>query len=43
VLSIDEVRQELGKHPLGVKNAVITTTGIFPLDLKSPQAANSSR
>ncbi|MBZ5508967.1 MAG: phage portal protein [Acidobacteriia bacterium] len=31
VLSIDEVREELGKHPIGVANAVITTTGVFPL------------
>jgi Phage portal protein len=30
VLSIDEVRQALGKHPLGIKNAVITTTGFAP-------------
>jgi hypothetical protein len=28
VLSIDEIRQELGKHSLGIKNAVITSTGI---------------
>jgi hypothetical protein len=27
VLSIDEVRQELGKHPIGATNAVITATG----------------
>jgi hypothetical protein len=31
VLSIDEVRQTLGKHPLGIGNAVITTTGFAPL------------
>jgi Phage portal protein len=31
VLSIDEVRQELGKHPIGAKNAVITTTGFAPI------------
>lgn len=31
VLSIDEVRQQLGKRPIGIKNAVITTTGVFPL------------
>jgi hypothetical protein len=38
VLSIDEVRAELGKHPLGISNAVITTTGIFPLQIKdAPQ------
>src|ERR1051326_4621173 len=43
VLSIDEVRQELGKHPLGVKNAVITTTGIFPLDPRSGQPEDFSQ
>lgn len=32
VLSIDEVREELGKQPLGIKNAVITNTGIVPLE-----------
>jgi len=31
VLSIDEVRESLGKHPLGFSNAVITTTGFVPL------------
>jgi len=31
VLSIDEVRESLGKHPLGISNAVITHTGIVPL------------
>ena len=34
VLSIDEVRAELGKRPIGAANAVITTTGIFPLQTK---------
>jgi portal protein len=34
VLSIDEVREELGKRPIGAANAVITTTGIFPLQIK---------
>ena len=34
VLSIDEVRESLGKHPIGVSNAVITTRGVFPLGLK---------
>ncbi|MGC2697740.1 MAG: phage portal protein [Candidatus Angelobacter sp.] len=34
VLSIDEVREELGKRPIGAGNAVITTRGAFPLDLK---------
>ena len=34
VLSIDEVREELGKHPIGAGNAVITTTGVFPLETK---------
>ncbi|HEX4604730.1 MAG TPA: phage portal protein [Candidatus Angelobacter sp.] len=37
VLSIDEVRQELGKRPIGAANAVITTRGIFPLDSNDPQ------
>jgi hypothetical protein len=31
VLSIDEVRESLGKHPLGFGNAVITSTGFAPL------------
>jgi Phage portal protein len=31
VLSIDEVRQSLGKRPIGIGNAVITTTGFAPL------------
>jgi hypothetical protein len=31
VLSIDEVREELGKRPIGVDNAVITATGLSPL------------
>ena len=31
VLSIDEVRESLGKHPIGIANAVITTRGVFPL------------
>jgi hypothetical protein len=31
VLSIDEVRDSLGKHPVGISNAVITTTGFAPL------------
>jgi hypothetical protein len=34
VLSIDEVRESLGKHPIGVGNVVITTRGAFPFDLK---------
>ena len=34
VLSIDEVRESLGKHPIGVGNVVITTRGAFPVDLK---------
>ncbi len=36
VLSIDEVRQELGKHPIGMSNAVITTTGLVPLKNRTP-------
>lgn len=31
VLSIDEVREQLGKPSIGIGNAVITTRGIFPL------------
>jgi len=31
VLSIDEVREQLGKRPIGVNNAVITATGMSPL------------
>lgn len=31
VLSIDEVRESLGKRPLGFSNAVITTKGFAPL------------
>ncbi len=31
VLSIDEVREELGKHPIGAQNAVITATGAMPV------------
>ncbi|HEY2497236.1 MAG TPA: phage portal protein [Candidatus Angelobacter sp.] len=43
VLSIDEVRESLGKHPIGAANAVITTRGIFPLQSKaSPQNGGSS-
>ncbi|HEY2170318.1 MAG TPA: hypothetical protein VGJ30_11880, partial [Candidatus Angelobacter sp.] len=43
VLSIDEVRESLGKHPIGMSNAVITTRGVFPLDLKgTPQDPGSS-
>jgi hypothetical protein len=34
VLSIDEVRQDLGKHPIGAANAVITTSGVCPLNIK---------
>src|SRR5262249_50856785 len=31
VLSIDEVRESLGQHPVGMKNAVITANGFAPL------------
>jgi len=41
-LSIDEVRENLGKHSIGMKNAVITTTGVFPLDFKPPQQDDNS-
>jgi hypothetical protein len=41
VLSIDEVRQELGRHPIGAKNAVITNTG-FALISASGGPANSN-
>jgi len=42
VLSIDEVRESLGKHPIGMSNAVITTTGIFPLETKNSSSSPSS-
>src|SRR5215470_11573585 len=38
VLSIDEVRESLGKHPIGMKNAVVTTTGFVPLSGPAPEA-----
>ena len=41
VLSIDEVRESLGKHPLGFKNAVITTTGFAPLSAPGVQIKDS--
>jgi hypothetical protein len=42
VLSIDEVRESLGKHPIGVGNAVITTRGVFPLQVNGvPQNPGS--
>jgi hypothetical protein len=42
VLSIDEVRESLGKHLIGVKNAVITTTGVFALQNNGlPQTSGS--
>jgi hypothetical protein len=34
VLSVDEVRQSLGKRPVGIHNAVITTTGFAPFSGK---------
>jgi hypothetical protein len=39
VLSIDEVRESLGKHSIGVGNAVITTHGAFPLQSKGSSAS----
>ena len=43
ILSIDEVRESLGKHSIGAKNAIITTTGIFPLEgSAAPQGAVSA-
>jgi hypothetical protein len=42
VLSIDEVRESLGKHPVGMSNAVITTRGIFPLEIKSSSQDSGS-
>jgi hypothetical protein len=42
VLSIDEVRESLGKHSIGAKNAVITTTGVFPLNGIPPEQGNTS-
>jgi len=48
ILSIDEVRQDLGKPPIGIKNAVITATGYVPLkqepgNLKENVIPNSVR
>ncbi len=42
VLSIDEVRESLGKHPIGVSNAVITTRGVFPLEIKGAMQGSGS-
>jgi hypothetical protein len=42
VLSIDEVRESLGKHPIGAGNAVITPRGIFPLEIKGSSHDSSS-
>jgi hypothetical protein len=42
VLSIDEVRESLGKHPIGASNAVITTRGVFPLEIKSTTRGSGS-
>src|SRR5690348_7157113 len=42
VLSIDEVRESLGKHPIGMSNAVITTRGIFPLEIKGAAQGSGS-
>lgn len=41
VLSIDEVREELGKRPIGVGNGVITATGLTVLS--SPSEAGSTQ
>jgi hypothetical protein len=35
VLSIDEVRADLGKRPIGAANAIITSTGICPLQVSN--------
>jgi hypothetical protein len=44
VLSIDEVRGSLGKHRIGVSNAVITTRGVFPLQINgAPQNLGSQQ
>jgi hypothetical protein len=42
VLSIDEVREELGKPPIGIKNAVITSTGICLLQAQDSSAGSAS-
>ena len=42
VLSIDEVRESLGKHPIGMCNAVITTTGYVPLEDKGSAPSSGS-
>ncbi|HET6842187.1 MAG TPA: phage portal protein [Candidatus Angelobacter sp.] len=34
VLSIDEIREDLGRHPIGAKNAVITTTGMVEVQVE---------
>src|SRR6185437_4537496 len=43
VLSIDEVREELGKHPVGARNAVITATGLVPVDQSKPGQASGEK
>lgn len=42
VLSIDEVREQLGKHPVGVGNGVITATGLNLLSSRSESQTPSS-
>jgi hypothetical protein len=42
VLSIDEVREELGKPPIGIKNAVITSTGICLLQAQDSSNGSAS-
>ncbi|HJX83489.1 MAG TPA: hypothetical protein VJ723_04005, partial [Candidatus Angelobacter sp.] len=32
VLSIDEIREDLGRHAIGVKNAIITATGFVGVE-----------
>lgn len=39
-LSIDEIRDELGKDPLGIRNAIITLQGLVPVDTAQEKADN---
>lgn len=40
VLSIDEIRDELGKPELGIRNAIITMQGMTPVDTAQDNADN---
>jgi len=43
VLSIDEVREQLGKHPVGVGNGVVTATGLVPVNHDKQKLTADSR